>query len=170
MSQMKWQKDYEVKLIYPRRTAKLLIILTVLNAFVCCISSKVGLYEHGIEWILASHVGVATLACLLVFKFESKSESMLVVPAVGINVSSVNRLGQVNTEFFPRQLVQDVVIVEAIIMQRLATYLAILYQDPTSGQKKIRPMFLKSRLKIDELKSIYQKVQKNLKFISEKKS
>ncbi|XP_061183518.1 phosphatidylinositol N-acetylglucosaminyltransferase subunit H-like [Saccostrea echinata] len=170
MSQMKWQGDYEVKVIYPCRTAKLLIILIVLNAFICCMSSKVRFSEQEIEWILASHIGVATLTCLLVFKFETKSESMLVVPAVGINVSSVNRLGQVNTEFFPRQLVQDVVIVEAIIMQKFSTYLAILYQDPTSGQKKIKPMFLKSRLKIEELKSIYQKVQENLKFVSEKRS
>ena len=38
------------------------------------------------------------------------------IPSVGINLTQVNRLGQVQTEFFPRKQIEDVVIVEAIVM------------------------------------------------------
>jgi hypothetical protein len=44
------------------------------------------------------------------------TESLQVIPAIGVSVTTVNRLGQVYTEFFPRQLVRDVVIVEAVKM------------------------------------------------------
>lgn len=47
-------------------------------------------------------------------------ESLLVIPSVGINVTYANRLGQVYTEFYPRQLVMDLVIVEAIIMVNIS--------------------------------------------------
>lgn len=47
-------------------------------------------------------------------------ESLLVIPSVGINVTYANRLGQVYTEFYPRQLVVDLVIVEAIIMVNIS--------------------------------------------------
>lgn len=47
-------------------------------------------------------------------------ESLLVVPSVGINVTYANRLGQVYAEFYPRQLVMDLVIVEAIIMVNIS--------------------------------------------------
>nr|XP_011415823.2 uncharacterized protein LOC105319825 isoform X2 [Crassostrea gigas] len=121
--------------------------------------------------ILLSHLGVTIIACLLILKLEIRSESLLVIPSVGINVTYANRLGQVYTEFYPRQLVMDLVIVEAIIMQKLATYPVILYHDSFTREMKIKPLFMKCRLKMAELKSIYQKVQKNLRFTSsEKKS
>lgn len=47
-------------------------------------------------------------------------ESLLVIPSVGINVTYANRLGQVYTEFYPRQLVMDLAIVEAIIMVNIS--------------------------------------------------
>lgn len=47
-------------------------------------------------------------------------ESLLVIPSVGINVTYANRLGQVYTEFYPRQVVTDLVIVEAIIMVNIS--------------------------------------------------
>lgn len=47
-------------------------------------------------------------------------ESLLVIPSVGINVTYANRLGQVYTKFYPRQLVMDLVIVEAIIMVNIS--------------------------------------------------
>lgn len=121
--------------------------------------------------ILLSHLGVTIIACLLILKLQIRSESLLVIPSVGINVTYANRLGQVYTEFYPRQLVMDLVIVEAIIMQKLATYPVILYHDSFTREMKIKPLFMKCRLKMAELKSIYQKVQKNLRFTSlEKKS
>ncbi|XP_052697773.1 uncharacterized protein LOC128175915 isoform X3 [Crassostrea angulata] len=121
--------------------------------------------------ILLSHLGVTIIACFLILKLEIRSESLLVIPSVGINVTYANRLGQVYTEFYSRQLVMDLVIVEAIIMQKLATYPVILYHDSFTREMKIKPLFMKCRLKMAELKSIYQKVQKNLRFTSsEKKS
>lgn len=53
-------------------------------------------------------------------------ESLLVIPSVGINVTYANRLGQVYTEFYPRQLVMDLVIVEAIIMVNISLKKEIL--------------------------------------------
>lgn len=91
------------------------------------------------------------------------------IPSVGVNVTYANRLGQVYTEFFPRQLVMDLVIVEAIIMQKLATYPVILFHDYSTREMKMKPLFMKCRLKMAELKSIYQKVQKNLRCTSSKK-
>ena len=50
------------------------------------------------------------------FFYHWITESLLVIPSVGINLTQVNRLGQVQTEFFPRKLIEDVVLVEAIVM------------------------------------------------------
>ncbi|XP_048738021.2 uncharacterized protein LOC125652703 [Ostrea edulis] len=170
MPQIKWQSNYEVNLIYSFNVTRLSIIVLILNVLVWYILPTTRLYRHETGWSLVCFVGVTTLTCLVVFKFESKSESLQVIPAVGVSVTIVNRLGQVYTEFFPRQLVRDVVIVEGIRMQRLATYLVIMHLDPSTGQTKLKPLFAKSRLKMEDLISIYQKVQKNLEFTSEMKS
>ena len=50
------------------------------------------------------------------FFYHWITESLLVIPSVGMNLTQVNRLGQVQTEFFPRKQIEDVVIVEAIVM------------------------------------------------------
>ncbi|XP_022329835.2 phosphatidylinositol N-acetylglucosaminyltransferase subunit H-like isoform X1 [Crassostrea virginica] len=178
MYQVHWSKDYEVKVFYSFQFARLLMIIVLSNLFVSWSLSKFdlasGLGLHT-EVVLVSHIGVSLLACVFMLHNENKSESLLVIPSVGINLTQVNRLGQVQTEFFPRKLIEDVVLVEAIVMhcqammecgQKLITYLVILYHDSPASDMNIRPIFLKSRLKIEELKSIYQKVQRNLKFTS----
>nr|XP_022329836.1 uncharacterized protein LOC111128504 isoform X2 [Crassostrea virginica] len=169
MYQVHWSKDYEVKVFYSFQFARLLMIIGLSNLFVSWSLSKFdlasGLGSHT-EVVLVSHIGVSLLACVFMLHNENKSESLLVIPSVGINLTQVNRLGQVQTEFFPRKLIEDVVLVEAIVMQKLITYLVILYHDSPASDMNIRPIFLKSRLKIEELKSIYQKVQRNLKFTS----
>nr|XP_011415822.2 uncharacterized protein LOC105319825 isoform X1 [Crassostrea gigas] len=181
MYQVQWDKDYEVKVIYPFRLSRVLFIIVLLNLLWVWLFSKLNpwlglkldlhLTSYFEQEILLSHLGVTIIACLLILKLEIRSESLLVIPSVGINVTYANRLGQVYTEFYPRQLVMDLVIVEAIIMQKLATYPVILYHDSFTREMKIKPLFMKCRLKMAELKSIYQKVQKNLRFTSsEKKS
>ncbi|XP_052697772.1 uncharacterized protein LOC128175915 isoform X2 [Crassostrea angulata] len=172
MYQVQWDKDYEVKVIYPFRLSRVLFIIVILNLLWVWLFSKLNPWLGlKLDLILLSHLGVTIIACFLILKLEIRSESLLVIPSVGINVTYANRLGQVYTEFYSRQLVMDLVIVEAIIMQKLATYPVILYHDSFTREMKIKPLFMKCRLKMAELKSIYQKVQKNLRFTSsEKKS
>ena len=60
------------------------------------------------------------------------------IPSVGINLTQVNRLGQVQTEFFPRKLIEDVVLVEAIVMvNELAEFrsLPYIFEDLLSNKK-----------------------------------
>lgn len=169
MYQVQWDKDYEVKVIYPFRLSRVLFIIVLLNLLWIWLFSKLTWLGLKLDLVLPSHLGVSIIACLLILKLEIRSESLLVIPSVGVNVTYANRLGQVYTEFFPRQLVMDLVIVEAIIMQKLATYPVILFHDSSTREMKMKPLFMKCRLKMAELKSIYQKVQKNLRCTSSKK-
>ncbi|XP_060079219.1 phosphatidylinositol N-acetylglucosaminyltransferase subunit H-like [Ylistrum balloti] len=108
-------------------------------------------------------VCVAAVATTVIFGIQIQSESLVFISSVGINVKMKNWFGQVTAEFFEIGEIKDIVILEAITMQRVVCYLAVLLEGSESSKEQLYPLFMKSSPDLESLKVIYKDVHQLLK-------
>ncbi|XP_063296534.1 phosphatidylinositol N-acetylglucosaminyltransferase subunit H [Pelobates fuscus] len=113
-----------------------------------------------------------TLIGLLFFLHFVKidQESLLVIGSLGIQMTLSFASGKESTEFIEMHRVKDVVINEAIFMQKVIYYLCILLKDPADpkGISSIVPVFQSAKPHLDCLVEVYKSCQDILS--KEKKS
>ncbi|XP_033917741.1 phosphatidylinositol N-acetylglucosaminyltransferase subunit H isoform X2 [Melopsittacus undulatus] len=96
--------------------------------------------------------------------FVLSQESLLVIGSLGIQVTSSYASGKESTTFIEMSRVKDVVINEAIHMQKVIYYLCILLQDPgdPQGVSEVVPLFQSSKPRLDCLIEVYKSCQEIL--------
>ncbi|XP_053553815.1 phosphatidylinositol N-acetylglucosaminyltransferase subunit H isoform X2 [Bombina bombina] len=104
-----------------------------------------------------------TLVSLIVYLHFVKidQESLLVIGSLGIQMTSTFASGKECTSFIEMHRVKDIVINEAIFMQKVIYYLCILLNDPSepNGVTEIVPVFQSSQPRLDCLVEVYRSCQ-----------
>ncbi|XP_032630650.1 phosphatidylinositol N-acetylglucosaminyltransferase subunit H isoform X2 [Chelonoidis abingdonii] len=122
--------------------------LRSLSAATCSVwLAAYGLFVLSQNSMVLSAAIFITLIGLIVYLHFVKidQESLLVIGSLGIQMTSSYASGKENTTFIEMSQVKDVVINEAIYMQKVIYYLCILLQDPQEphGVSEVVPLFQK---------------------------
>lgn len=92
-----------------------------------------------------------------------KKETILVIKSLGIQITTTYHSNFKSSTFIPWHSVGDVIINEAVLMQRVIYYLAVLVNanstDSHSDKQSLIPFFLYSQPRLAELKKIYVNIQ-----------
>ncbi|XP_068049289.1 phosphatidylinositol N-acetylglucosaminyltransferase subunit H [Anomalospiza imberbis] len=125
-----------------------------------------GLFALSESSMVLSAAIFLTLIGLIVYLHFVKidQESLLVIGSLGIQVTSSYASGKESTTFIEMAQVKDVVINEAIHMQKVIYYLCILLQDPEDpqGVSEVVPLFQSSKPRLDCLIEVYKSCQEIL--------
>ncbi|KAJ1963102.1 hypothetical protein IWQ62_003322 [Dispira parvispora] len=79
-------------------------------------------------WVIHSLVSAGWAWALV---WTVRQESFLVIRDIGVQLGTVNALGQHTVRFIAKEDIQDIIINEAITMLEIKTYLAILVKQGT---------------------------------------
>ncbi|XP_041258310.1 phosphatidylinositol N-acetylglucosaminyltransferase subunit H isoform X1 [Onychostruthus taczanowskii] len=94
--------------------------------------------------VLSAAIFITLIGLIIYLHFvKIDQESLLVIGSLGIQVTSSYASGKESTTFIEMGQVKDVVINEAIHMQKVIYYLCILLQDPEDpqGVSEVVPLF-----------------------------
>ncbi|KPP70889.1 phosphatidylinositol N-acetylglucosaminyltransferase subunit H-like [Scleropages formosus] len=91
-------------------------------------------------------------------------ERLLIVGSLGVQVSSCFASGRESATFIEMSSIKDIVINEAIHMQRVIYYLCILLKEPSdpNGVSGVVPLFQSSKPRLNCLVKIYKSCQEIL--------
>ncbi|KFP73767.1 Phosphatidylinositol N-acetylglucosaminyltransferase subunit H, partial [Acanthisitta chloris] len=106
--------------------------------------------------VLSAAIFITLIGLIIYLHFvKIDQESLLVIGSLGIKES---------TTFIEMGQVKDVVINEAIHMQKVIYYLCILLQDPEDpqGVSEVVPLFQSSKPRLDCLIEVYKSCQEIL--------
>ncbi|KFO96173.1 Phosphatidylinositol N-acetylglucosaminyltransferase subunit H, partial [Calypte anna] len=111
--------------------------------------------------VLSAAIFITLIGLIIYLHFvKIDQESLLVIGSLGIQVTSSYASGKV----IEMSRVKDVVINEAIHMQKVIYYLCILLQDPgdPQGISEVVPLFQSSKPRLDCLIEVYKSCQEIL--------
>ncbi|XP_017356341.1 phosphatidylinositol N-acetylglucosaminyltransferase subunit H isoform X1 [Cebus imitator] len=91
-------------------------------------------------------------------------ETLLIIDSLGIQMTSSYASGKESTTFIEMGKVKDIVINEAIYMQKVIYYLCILLKDPVEphGISQVVPVFQSAKPRLDCLIEVYRSCQEIL--------
>ncbi|NXI80947.1 PIGH acetylglucosaminyltransferase, partial [Rhipidura dahli] len=115
--------------------------------------------------VLSAAIFITLFGLIIYLHFvKIDQESLLVIGSLGIQVTSSYASGKESTTFIEMGQVKDVVINEAIHMQKVIYYLCILLQDPDDpqGVSEVVPLFQSSKPRLDCLVEVYKSCQEIL--------
>ncbi|KFW95012.1 Phosphatidylinositol N-acetylglucosaminyltransferase subunit H, partial [Phalacrocorax carbo] len=115
--------------------------------------------------VLSAAIFITLIGLIIYLHFvKIDQESLLVIGSLGIQVTSSYASGKESTTFIEMVQVKDVVINEAIHMQKVIYYLCILLQDPgdPQGVSEVVPLFQSSKPRLDCLTEVYKSCQEIL--------
>ncbi|XP_014424129.2 phosphatidylinositol N-acetylglucosaminyltransferase subunit H [Pelodiscus sinensis] len=115
--------------------------------------------------VLSAAIFITLIGLIMYLHFvKIDQESLLVIGSLGIQMTSSYASGKENTTFIEMSQVKDVVINEAIYMQKVIYYLCILLQDPQepNGVSEVVPLFQSSKPRLDCLVEVYRSCQEIL--------
>uniref|UniRef100_A0A8C0V0Y5 Phosphatidylinositol glycan anchor biosynthesis class H n=1 Tax=Cyanistes caeruleus TaxID=156563 RepID=A0A8C0V0Y5_CYACU len=115
--------------------------------------------------VLSAAIFITLIGLIIYLHFvKIDQESLLVIGSLGIQVTSSYASGKESTTFIEMGQVKDVVINEAIHMQKVIYYLCILLQDPEDpqGVSEVVPLFQSSQPRLDCLIEVYKSCQEIL--------
>nr|XP_033809377.1 phosphatidylinositol N-acetylglucosaminyltransferase subunit H [Geotrypetes seraphini] len=115
--------------------------------------------------VLSAAIFVTLIGLLFYLHFvKIDQESLLVIASLGIQMTSYYASGKESTTFIEMNNVKDVVINEAIYMQKVIYYLCILLKDPVDshGISEVVPVFQSSKPRLDCLVDVYKSCQEIL--------
>lgn len=96
---------------------------------------------------------------VIILHNKTHSEVLMVIASVGISIKTISGLGGESTEFFSINQINDVVIIEAVSMQSVVCYLAIVLNDGEANEQKIYPLYKTMKPSLTVLQDIYRNVQ-----------
>ncbi|NXO03440.1 PIGH acetylglucosaminyltransferase, partial [Rhinopomastus cyanomelas] len=115
--------------------------------------------------VLSAAIFITLIGLIIYLHFvKIDQESLLVISSLGIQVTSSYASGKESTTFTEMGQVKDVVISEAIHMQKVIYYLCILLRDPADpqGVSEVVPLFQSSKPRLDCLIEVYRSCQEIL--------
>ncbi|XP_003472410.1 phosphatidylinositol N-acetylglucosaminyltransferase subunit H [Cavia porcellus] len=115
--------------------------------------------------ILSAAIFITVLGLLGYLHFvKIDQETLLIIDSLGIQMTSSYASGKENTTFIEMDKVKDIVINEAIYMQKVIYYLCILLKDPREPQKisQVVPVFQSAKPRLDCLIEVYKSCQEVL--------
>ncbi|XP_069495089.1 phosphatidylinositol N-acetylglucosaminyltransferase subunit H [Ambystoma mexicanum] len=115
--------------------------------------------------VLSSAIFITLLGLLFYLHFvKIDQETLLVIGSLGIQMTSFYASGKESTTFIEISKVKDIVINEAIYMQKVIYYLCILLRDPVepNGVSEVVPVFQSSKPRLDCLVEVYKSCQEIL--------
>ncbi|NWU68908.1 PIGH acetylglucosaminyltransferase, partial [Pterocles burchelli] len=135
------------------------------------VTSAIWLAAYGLfvlsenSMVLSAAVFITLIGLIIYLHFvKIDQESLLVIGSLGVQVTSSYASGKESTTFIEMSQVKDVVINEAIYMQKVIYYLCILLQDPRDPQvvSEVVPLFQSSKPRLDCLIEVYKSCQEIL--------
>ncbi|XP_072842228.2 phosphatidylinositol N-acetylglucosaminyltransferase subunit H [Pogona vitticeps] len=115
--------------------------------------------------VLSAAIFITLIGLLLYLHFvKIDHESLLIVGSLGIQMTSSYASGKESTTFIEMNQVKDVVINEAIYMQKVIYYLCILLQDPVEPHvvSEVVLLFQSSKPRLNCLVEVYKSCQEIL--------
>ncbi|XP_039096625.1 phosphatidylinositol N-acetylglucosaminyltransferase subunit H [Hyaena hyaena] len=115
--------------------------------------------------ILSAAIFITLLGLLGYLHFvKIDQETLLIIDSLGIQMTSSYASGKESTTFIEMGKVKDVVINEAIYMQKVIYYLCILLKDPVEphGISQVVPVFQSAKPRLDCLIEVYRSCQEVL--------
>ncbi|XP_049827567.1 phosphatidylinositol N-acetylglucosaminyltransferase subunit H-like [Schistocerca gregaria] len=104
---------------------------------------------------------LALISLIFNLLWSVTSEALLAVGSFGLQLTTTYRCGHETTHFIPWCAVGDIVINEAITLQRVIFYLAILPKPLKDSEvSEIIPLFQNTRPPLELLEFIYKSIQK----------
>ncbi|XP_007905259.1 phosphatidylinositol N-acetylglucosaminyltransferase subunit H [Callorhinchus milii] len=96
--------------------------------------------------------------------FKIDHETLLIIGSVGVQLTTLYASGRENVTFIEINKVKDIVINEAIYMQKVIYYLCILLKDPSNprGVLEVVPVFQSAKPRLDCLTAVYRRCQQIL--------
>ncbi|KAM9646666.1 phosphatidylinositol N-acetylglucosaminyltransferase subunit H isoform 2-T2 [Trichechus inunguis] len=115
--------------------------------------------------ILSAAIFITLLGLLGYLHFvKIDQEALLIIDSLGIQMTSSYASGKESTTFIEMDKVKDIVINEAIYMQKVIYYLCILLKDPVEphGISQVVPVFQSAKPRLDCLIEVYRSCQEIL--------
>ncbi|KAJ6667212.1 hypothetical protein lerEdw1_017190 [Lerista edwardsae] len=115
--------------------------------------------------VLSAAIFITLIGLLVYLHFvKIDQESLLIIGSLGIQMTSSYASGKESTTFIEMNQVKDVVINEAIYMQKVIYYLCILLQDPVEPHvvSEVVPLFQSSKPRLACLVEVYKSCQEIL--------
>ncbi|KAM6466810.1 phosphatidylinositol N-acetylglucosaminyltransferase subunit H isoform 2-T2 [Liasis olivaceus] len=130
-----------------------------------CFHHSASCREFQNSMVLSASIFITLIGLLAYLHFvKIDQESLLIIDSLGIQMTSSYASGKENTTFIEMNQVKDVVINEAIYMQKVIYYLCILLQDPIEPHaiSEVVPLFQSSKPRLDCLVEVYKSCQEIL--------
>ncbi|KAM6965741.1 phosphatidylinositol N-acetylglucosaminyltransferase subunit H [Aplochiton taeniatus] len=115
--------------------------------------------------VLSSAIIITLVGMMIHIHFvKIDHESLLIIGSLGIQVSSSFASGRESTTFIEIGKIKDIVINEAIYMQRVIYYLCVLLKDPADPDSvsSVVPLFQSSKPRLNCLVKVYKSCQEIL--------
>ncbi|XP_045435479.1 phosphatidylinositol N-acetylglucosaminyltransferase subunit H isoform X2 [Pipistrellus kuhlii] len=115
--------------------------------------------------ILSAAIFITLIGLLGYLHFvKIDQETLLIIDSLGIQMTSSYASGKESTTFIEMGKVKDVIINEAIYMQKVIYYLCILLNDPMepNGISQVVPVFQSAKPRLDCLIEVYRSCQEIL--------
>lgn len=115
--------------------------------------------------VLSSAIIVTLVGMMIHIHFvKIDHESLLIIGSLGIQVSSSFASGRESTTFIEIGKIKDIVINEAIYMQKIIYYLCVLLKDPADPDSvlSVVPLFQSSKPRLNCLVKVYKSCQEIL--------
>lgn len=115
--------------------------------------------------ILSAAIFITLIGLLGYLHFvKIDQETLLIIDSLGIQMTSSYASGKESTTFIEMSKVKDIVINEAIYMQKVIYYLCILLKDPIEpyGISQVVPVFQSAKPRLDCLTEVYRSCQEIL--------
>lgn len=115
--------------------------------------------------ILSAAIFITILGLLGYLHFvKIDQETLLIIDSLGIQMTSSYASGKESTTFIEMNKVKDIIINEAIYMQKVIYYLCILLKDPGKPHEisQVVPVFQSAKPRLDCLIEIYRSCQEIL--------
>lgn len=119
---------------------------------------------HNPNWYMTVFLTVLIGRLIARLLWNVKSESVLFVAPVGLQLTTTYQSGYQTSHFIPWHFITDVIINEAITRYQVVYYLAVLAEQPHCERATIKliPLFQYTRPRLACLQLIYQSIQKVL--------
>ncbi|XP_038639782.1 phosphatidylinositol N-acetylglucosaminyltransferase subunit H isoform X5 [Scyliorhinus canicula] len=115
--------------------------------------------------VLSASIIVTLLGMILhLHLVKIDQESVLIIGSVGVQMNTLYASGRESVRFIEMKKVKDIVINEAIYMQKVIYYLCILLIDPGNprGVSEVVPVFQSAKPRLDCLSQVYRSCQEIL--------
>ncbi|KAF7690578.1 phosphatidylinositol N-acetylglucosaminyltransferase subunit H [Silurus meridionalis] len=143
-------------------SSKLSLLRVLMFTCTVWLLAYTGFYLTQNTAVLSAAIMVTLLGMLLHIHFvKVDHETLLIVGSLGVQLSSAYASGRESTTFIEMSRIKDIVINEAIHMQRIIYYLCILLKDHTEpdGVSSVVPLFQSSKPRLNCLVQVYRSCQ-----------